>query len=57
MAHIRRKFFDLQAAQGSAVAAQALQQIGLFYVIEEHARGHQIPPCSRATAFSAMTFY
>jgi transposase len=34
LAHIRRKFFDLHAANGSPVAAEALRRIGLLYAIE-----------------------
>jgi len=39
MAHIRRKFFDVHKAQGSAIAEQALARIGKLYKIEEEARG------------------
>ncbi len=45
MAHIRRKFFDIHAAQGSTVAAQALQRIALLYKIEDEVRGK--PPDRR----------
>jgi transposase len=37
-AHARRKFFDLHAANGSAIAAQALRRIGELYDIEAQAR-------------------
>ena len=39
MAHMRRKFFDLHASQGSGVTAQALQRIARLYQIEDEARG------------------
>ena len=45
MAHIRRKFFDLLEAHGSALAAEAIQQIGQLYAIEEEIRGR--PPEER----------
>ena len=35
LAHVRRKFFDLYAANASPVAAEALRYIGLLYVIEQ----------------------
>lgn len=46
MAHIRRKFFDVHAAQGSEVAAEALQRIAALYAVEQEARGQ--PPDRRA---------
>ncbi|MEQ9330203.1 IS66 family transposase [Thalassobaculum sp.] len=46
MAHIRRKFFDVHAAQGSAIAAEALQRIAALYAVEQEARGQ--PPDRRA---------
>ncbi len=39
MAHIRRKFFDVHKAQGSAIAEQALQRIARLYEIEKEVRG------------------
>ena len=39
MAHIRRKFFDLHASQGSAIASEALERIAQLYAIEQEARG------------------
>lgn len=33
-AHVRRKFFDLYAANKSSVAAEALQRIGALYAVE-----------------------
>jgi transposase len=45
MAHIRRKFFDVHKAQGSAIAAQALERIAKLYKIEGEVRGS--PPDHR----------
>jgi transposase len=45
MAHIRRKFFDVHKAQGSAIAAQALEMIAQLYKIESEVRG--APPDQR----------
>ena len=45
MAHVRRKFFDIDAAQGSAIAAEALQRIAKLYQVEDEARGK--PPDQR----------
>ncbi len=39
LAHIRRKFFDLHAASGSPVAAQALRRIAQLYAGEQQAAG------------------
>lgn len=38
-AHVRRKFFDIHAANGSDLARQALDRIGLLYDIETAIRG------------------
>ena len=38
-AHVRRKFFDVQAATKSAVVAGALQRIGALYDVERDIRG------------------
>jgi transposase len=38
MAHVRRKFFDLQEAQQSPLAAEALDRIGALYAIEHDLR-------------------
>ena len=46
LAHVRRKFFDVHAAQGSAIAAEALERIAALYAIEKEARGQ--PPDRRA---------
>src|SRR5688572_5455296 len=39
MAHIRRKFVDVHAAQGSAIAAEAIERIAALYAVEKAARG------------------
>ena len=39
LAHVRRKFFELHAANGSPVAAEALERIGALYAIERQAAG------------------
>jgi transposase len=44
-AHVRRKFYDLQVAHKSPVAAEALQRIGALYEIEKEIRGR--PPEER----------
>ena len=38
-AHVRRKFYDLQQAHASPVAAEALRRIGELYAIEAELRG------------------
>ena len=45
-AHVRRKFFDVHAARGPAIAAEALERIAALYAIEKEARGR--PPGRRA---------
>jgi transposase len=42
MAHVRRKFVDVQQAQGSAIATEAIQRIARLYAVETEARGQ--PP-------------
>jgi len=44
-AHVRRKFFDVHASNGSPVAKEALDRIGGLYGIEAEARGK--PPDER----------
>jgi transposase len=44
-AHVRRKFYDLEAAHKSPVAAEALQRIAALYAIEKEIRGR--PPEER----------
>jgi transposase len=39
-AHVRRKFYDLQIAHKSPVAAEALERIGALYAIENEIQGH-----------------
>ena len=39
MAHIRRKFVDVFAAQGSAIAEEAIKRIAQLYGGEKQARG------------------
>lgn len=39
MAHVRRKFVDVHAAQGSAVAEEAIRRIAKLYAVEKQARG------------------
>ena len=40
MAHIRRKFVDVQQSQGSAIAEEAIKRIAKLYGTEKEARGH-----------------
>lgn len=42
MAHVRRKFFELHAANGSVIAAEALRWIGALYAIERQAQDFDI---------------
>src|SRR2546425_2442696 len=44
-AHVRRKFYDLEVAHKSPVAAEALQRIAALYAIEKEIRGR--PPDER----------
>jgi len=44
-AHVRRKFFDVNAAIGSPVAQEALDRIGQLYGVEERIKG--LPPDHR----------
>jgi transposase len=37
--HVRRKFYDIQVANGSATAADVIQRIGALYDIEREIRG------------------
>ena len=39
MAHIRRKFVDVQQSQGSAIAQEAIKRIAKLYAVEKLARG------------------
>ena len=47
MAHIRRKFVDVQQSQGSAIAEEAIKHIAKLYGIEKEVRGSS--PEERAT--------
>jgi hypothetical protein len=38
-AHVRRKFYDIHVAHGSAIASEAIQRIGKLYDIEREIRG------------------
>jgi transposase len=38
-AHVRRKFFDIHASNGSSLAREALTRIGALYGVESEARG------------------
>jgi len=40
LAHLRRKFFDLHAANQSPIAAEALRRIAELYAIEQQGREH-----------------
>lgn len=44
-AHVRRKFFDVHAANASAIAKEALDRIGALYAVEATING--IPPDDR----------
>ena len=44
-AHVRRKFFDVHAANGSAIAKEALDRIGALYGVEAAING--MPPGER----------
>ena len=43
LAHCRRKFFDLHAAGGHPVAAEALRRIGELYAIEAQSHDETVP--------------
>jgi transposase len=38
-AHVRRKFYDIQVANGSSIASEAVKRIGALYDIEREVRG------------------
>lgn len=38
-AHVRRKFYDIQVATGSAIATEAVERFGKLYEIEREVRG------------------
>ncbi len=39
MAHVRRKFVDVFASQGSSIAEEAIKRIALLYAVEKEVRG------------------
>jgi transposase len=41
-AHVRRKFYDIHVANGSAIAAEVIARIGLLYDIERESRGKSV---------------
>src|SRR6201996_5044661 len=41
-AHVRRKFYDIHVTTGSAIAAEAIERIGLLYDIEREIRGKSV---------------
>ncbi|OED49358.1 transposase [Rhodobacteraceae bacterium (ex Bugula neritina AB1)] len=45
MAHVRRKFVDVFASQGNAIAGEAIRRIAELYAVEKEARGK--PPAER----------
>jgi transposase len=49
MAHARRKFFELHAANGSPVALEVLNRIGALYTIEKYADDNNLSAGERAT--------
>ena len=53
MAHIRRKFVDVQTASGSAIAQEAVERIARLYAIEKAIRGK--PPDERAAVRQARS--
>jgi transposase len=53
-AHARRKFFELQAAGGHPVAAEALTRIGRLYAIEAEAREYTVTERARLRAEQAQ---
>jgi hypothetical protein len=53
-AHARRKFFELHAAGGHPVAAEALTRIGRLYAIEAEAREYTVAERARLRAEQAQ---
>jgi transposase len=41
-AHVRRKFYDIHVANGSAMAAETIERIGALYLIEQEIRGKPV---------------
>ena len=52
LAHVRRKFVDVQKAQGSTIAEDAIKRIAALYGVEKEARG--LPPEDRRSLRRAM---
>ena len=50
LAHIRRKFFDIHAAQGSGIAKQVLERIAALHEIEASIRGDPTEAAQGSTA-------
>ncbi len=58
MAHVRRKFVDVFASQGSAIAEEAIRRIALLYAIEKEIRAwlpSTGPPCGRPGQSRSLT--
>ena len=53
MAHVRRKFVDVQQSQGSAIAEEAIKRIAELYAIEKEVRGK--PPDERVRVRQARS--
>lgn len=53
VAHIRRKFVDIHASQGSSVAGESIQRIAKLYEIEKEVRGK--PPPERVKLRQAQS--
>lgn len=53
MAHVRRKFVDVFASQGSAIAEEAIRRIAELYAVEKEARGK--PPDERVALRQAKS--
>ena len=53
MAHVRRKFVDVFASQGSAIAEEAIRRIADLYAVEKEVRGK--PPDERTTLRQAKS--
>ena len=54
MAHARRKFFEIQAANASPIASEALVRIGQLYAIEAQAKAFGIEDRARLRAEQSM---
>lgn len=54
-AHVRRKFFDVHAAQRSEIAKEVLDRIGQLYAVEEATKGQ--PPAERRRRRQAQSIH